>query len=241
MQSKPSVDPIEIAKFSALANEWWDPNGPMKPLHQLNPLRLQYLQNHALLEDKNILDIGCGGGLLSEAMAGCGANVTGIDLSEELINVAKQHATMQTLLVDYRHVSSTELAAQLPQAFDIITCMELLEHVPDPAQLIRECSLLLKPEGVVFFATLTRNLRSFLGAIVAAEYLLKLLPKGTHQYEKFIRPSELTKWANQNHLTLKGLQGTIFNPFSGKFRFSKEISINYLAYFQNDAVTEQDQ
>lgn len=241
MQSKPSVDPIEIAKFSALANEWWDPNGPMKPLHQLNPLRLQYLQNHALLEDKNVLDIGCGGGLLSEAMASCGANVTGIDLSEELINVAKQHATMQTLLVDYRHVSSTELAAQLPQAFDIITCMELLEHVPDPAQLIRECSLLLKPEGVVFFATLTRNLRSFLGAIVAAEYLLKLLPKGTHQYEKFIRPSELTKWANQNHLTLKGLQGIIFNPFSGKFHFSKEISINYLAYFQNDVVTEQDQ
>ncbi len=227
-----SANPAEIAKFDALAQDWWNPQGAMKPLHQLNPLRLKIIQNHAALNQQQVLDIGCGGGLLSEAMARCQAQVTAIDLSEQLIQIAQQHAQQQRLAIDYQLVSSTELAAQRPEAFDTVTCMELLEHVPDPHQVIQECATLVKPGGMVFFATINRNLQAFLKAIIGAEYLLRLLPKGTHQYAQFIRPSELTIWAIRSGLTLKGLQGIEYNPFTDKFSESKNIAVNYMAYFQ---------
>lgn len=227
-----SVDPAEIAKFDALAADWWNPQGAMKPLHQLNPLRLQVIQNHLNLSQQNVLDIGCGGGLLSEAMAGCQAQVTGIDLSEQLLKVASQHACEKSLDINYRLISSTAFAAENPAHFDVVTCMELLEHVPDPDQLVQECATLVKPGGAVFFATLNRNWQSFFKAIIGAEYLLGLLPKGTHHYAQFIRPSELVLWASRSGLTLTGLQGITYNPLLDKFSLSTDISVNYLAYFQ---------
>ncbi len=233
-----SVDPSEIAKFDALSNDWWNPLGAMKPLHQLNPLRLQFIQNQIPLAQQKVLDIGCGGGLLSEAMARRDALVTGIDLAEQLLEVARQHAQQQGLTIDYRFIDSAAFNASHPSTFDIVTCMELLEHVPEPEQLVQECAALVKPGGVVFFATLNRNLQSFLKAIIGAEYLLRLLPKGTHRYAQFIRPSELTLWASRSGLTLKGFQGIVYNPLIDKFSFSKDISVNYMAYFQrcNDGV-----
>ncbi len=222
----------EIAKFDALASQWWNPSGPMKPLHQLNPIRLQYINTYAHLAMQKVLDIGCGGGLLSEAMANCQASVTGIDLSESLLFIAQQHAAAQSLNIHYQLISSTDLANQNPASFDIITCMELLEHVPDPSQIVQDCAHLLKPGGMVFFATINRNLQSFLKAILGAEYVLGLLPKGTHQYAKLIKPSELTLWASRAGLTLKGLQGITYNPFSGKFNYSDDVSVNYMAYYQ---------
>lgn len=231
-----SVDPVEIAKFDALAQDWWNPEGLMKPLHQLNPLRLQVIEKYLSLYQKKVLDMGCGGGLLSEAMARCQAQVTGIDLSERLVQVAKEHAQGQNLSIEYRLISSAALAAELPNHFDIVTCMELLEHVPDPDQLVRECATLVKPGGTIFFATLNRNWQSFFKAIIGAEYVLKLLPKGTHQYAKFIRPSELTLWATESGLTLKGFQGMAYNPLLEKFSISDNISVNYMAYFQRPDV-----
>lgn len=227
-----SVDPAEIAKFDALANDWWNPLGAMKPLHQLNPLRLQVIQNQVPLQQQKVLDIGCGGGLLSEAMARRDALVTGIDLSEVLIKLARQHAQEQELTIDYHFIDSTAFSTSHPATFDVVTCMELLEHVPEPEQLVQECAALVKPGGVVFFATLNRNLQSFLKAIIGAEYLLRLLPKGTHRYAQFIRPSELTLWASRSGLVLKGFQGIAYNPLIDKFSFSKDISVNYMAYFQ---------
>lgn len=227
-----SADPREIAKFDALAQDWWNPNGAMKPLHLLNPLRLRFIQQHVDLNHKRLLDIGCGGGLLSEAAARSGCDVTGIDLSASLLAVAREHAEQQSLTITYHQISAADWAAQSPGIYDVITCMELLEHVPDPDALVRECAQLLKPGGFVFFATLNRNWQSFLKAIIGAEYILKLLPKGTHQYAKFIRPSELTTWARQNGLRLKGLQGLNYHPFSEKFIFSQDVSVNYLIYFE---------
>jgi 2-polyprenyl-6-hydroxyphenyl methylase / 3-demethylubiquinone-9 3-methyltransferase len=227
-----SVDPAEIAKFDALANDWWNPLGAMKPLHQLNPLRLQVIQNQVPLQQQKVLDIGCGGGLLSEAMARRDAQVTGIDLSEQLIKLARQHAQEQGLTIDYHLIDSAAFSTSHPAAFDVVTCMELLEHVPEPEQLVQECAALVKAGGIVFFATLNRNLQSFFKAIIGAEYLLRLLPKGTHQYAKFIRPSELTLWASRSGLVLKGFQGIIYNPLLDKFSFSKDIAVNYMAYFQ---------
>ncbi len=226
------ADPAEIAKFDALANDWWNPLGAMKPLHQLNPLRLQVIQNQVTLQQKKVLDIGCGGGLLSEAMAGREALVTGIDLSEQLIKLARQHAQEQELTIDYHFIDSDAFCKSHPAAFDMVTCMELLEHVPEPEQLVQECAALVKPGGAVFFATLNRNLQSFLKAIIGAEYLLRLLPKGTHQYAQFIRPSELTLWASRSGLVLKGFQGIVYNPLIDKFSLSKDISVNYMAHFQ---------
>jgi 2-polyprenyl-6-hydroxyphenyl methylase/3-demethylubiquinone-9 3-methyltransferase len=231
-----SVNPAEIAKFDALANEWWDPRGPMKPLHLLNPYRLQAIINQIDLANKTILDIGCGGGLLSEAMAREKAYVTGIDLSESLIQVASQHAHTQGLKIDYRFQSSTQLAKEAKQSFDVITCMELLEHVPEPDKLIQECAEILKPGGLIFFATLNRNWQSFLKAIISAEYLLRLLPKGTHQYSQFIRPSELTLWASRHGLILKGFQGFSYNPLFEKFSLSNDISVNYMAFYSSPLI-----
>lgn len=233
-----SADPAEISKFDALANEWWNPLGVMKPLHQLNPLRLQVIQNCVNLDQQKVLDIGCGGGLLSEAMARCGAEVTGIDLSEQLIATARRHSAQQGLVIDYRLISSEAFCAENPAKFDVVTCMELLEHVPDPSRLVQECARLVKPEGSVFFATLNRNIASFLKAIIGAEYILGILPKGTHQYAKFIRPSELTLWAMRCGLVLKSFQGVVYNPWLGKFSLSKhDISVNYMAHFQRGDVS----
>ncbi|MBS0350376.1 MAG: bifunctional 2-polyprenyl-6-hydroxyphenol methylase/3-demethylubiquinol 3-O-methyltransferase UbiG [Proteobacteria bacterium] len=226
-----SANPAEIAKFTPWAQDWWNPEGPMKPLHQINPLRLQVIKNTVDLSGKQVLDVGCGGGLLSEALASCQAQVTGIDLNESLIETAKRHAQQHGLAIDYQLISSTQLLAKQSGCFDVITCMELLEHVPDPAEIIKECALLAKPGGMLFFATLNRNIQSFIKAILAAEYLLKLLPKGTHQYGQFLRPSEITLWAAQNGLQFKGLQGMTYNPFTGQFSLSKDVSVNYMLVF----------
>jgi 2-polyprenyl-6-hydroxyphenyl methylase / 3-demethylubiquinone-9 3-methyltransferase len=227
-----SANPAEIAKFTAWAQDWWNPEGPMKPLHQINPLRLQAIQNNVDLSGKKVLDIGCGGGLLSEAMAKCQAQVTGIDLSEALIETARKHAEHNDLAIDYQVISSTNLLATQSDSYDVITCMELLEHVPDPCQIVQECAQLVKPGGMLFFATINRNIQSFIKAIIGAEYVLQLLPKGTHQYAQFVRPSEITLWAIRNGLQFKGLQGMTYNPLTGQFSLSTDVSVNYIIFFQ---------
>ncbi len=225
-----NLDPNEISKFNALAAKWWDPSGEMKPLHLLNPLRLQYIQEQVDLADKNVLDVGCGGGLLSEAMAKVGAKVTGIDLSDQLIKVAKQHAQSSGLSIDYQ-LSAVENLAPTTK-FDVITCMEMLEHVPDPESIIKTCQQLLKPGGWFFLATINRNPKAYLSAIIGAEYLLKMLPRGTHNYAQFIKPSEITLWASRVDLQLGGVKGIAYNPLNGQFSLSQDVSVNYLIYFQ---------
>ena len=203
----PNKDLQEIAKFEALGSDWWNINGEMKLLHQLNPLRLQYIQGTISLKNKKVLDIGCGGGILAEAMAKAGAEVTGIDLSERTISIAQEHASLQNLPIDYKFISAEELAVQSPHNYDVIICMEMLEHVPDPSSIIKACSLLLKENGFAFFSTIHRNIKSFLQAIIGAEYILNLLPKGTHHYAKFIRPSELSSWARLAQLEIMDIRG----------------------------------
>ena len=198
-----NLDTGEIAKFDAIAARWWDPGGEFRPLHEINPLRLDYIDQRVSLAGKRVLDIGCGGGLLAEAMAGRGAKVTGIDLSEGALKVAQLHLKESGKLVDYRLVSAETLAAEMPAAFDVVTCVEMLEHVPDPASIIRACAALLRPGGQVIFSTLNRNPKSFALAILGGEYLLRLIPAGTHEYAKFIRPSELDAWARAAGLTLR--------------------------------------
>lgn len=227
-----NVDLNEIKKFDAFSAEWWDPNGSMKPLHQLNPLRLQYIKDHTNIAEKNILDVGCGGGLLSEAMARESAIVTGIDLSEAVIQVAKQHAEKKRILVDYQCINVETIVKIQKEQFDIVTCMEMLEHVPDPVAILKACADCLKPGGKLFVSTLNRNLKSYFSAIIAAEYILGMLPKGTHEYSKFIRPSELTAWAKQVGLKLGNLQGIRFHPLSNDFHLSKDVSVNYMAYYE---------
>lgn len=228
-----NIDPDEIAKFDAFAKTWWDPDGDMKPLHQLNPLRLDYVMQHATLSQRNALDIGCGGGLLSEAMTQQGAHVTGIDMSSEAIQVAKQHAQNQNLSIDYQQTTVEDFAERHVHHFDVITCMEMLEHVPDPAAIVAACARACKPGGKLFFSTINRNIKSFLGAIVGAEYILRLLPRGTHEYEKFIRPSELTEWCEAVGLDFLHLQGLSYNPLRSEFRLTKDVDINYLICFQS--------
>lgn len=227
-----NADQNEIAKFDHFAEDWWDPNGPMKPLHLLNPVRLDYIKNQADIKNKRILDVGCGAGLLSEAMAREGADVTGIDLSDAALSAAKAHAEEDTISVDYQNTPVETLAEQSPRTFDIVTCMEMLEHVPDPEQVIRACAQLTKPGGLVFFSTLNRNLKSYAFSILAAEYLLKLLPKGTHDYAQFIRPSELARWARNASLDLKDLSGMRYHVLKQSFNLSRDLSVNYLACYQ---------
>lgn len=227
--SKPNVDAAEIEQFSKLANDWWDPKGPMEPLHQLNPLRMQYILKYSSLENKKILDVGCGGGLLSESLSQAGAKVTGIDLSEAALQVARDHDT--THQIDYQKISIEDFAEKNPGSFDVVTCMELLEHVPDPASVIKACAKLIKPDGLVFFSTLNRTLKAFAIAIVGAEYLFNKLPKGTHHYSKFIKPAELCNAARDATLHLENLQGVTYQPFRKNFCFSEDLSVNYLACF----------
>ena len=225
-----NADPQELAKFSQLAHRWWDPKSEFKPLHEINPLRLNWIDKHASLAGKTVLDIGCGGGILSESMAGLGASVTGIDLSEKALGVARLHLLESGKTVDYRMISAEDLAAQSPASFDVVTCMEMLEHVPDPASIIAACSALAKPGGHVFFSTINRNPKAYLFAVLGAEYILRMLPKGTHDYAKFLRPSELSRWARSVNLEPDDLIGMTYNPFSDKYSLGSNTDVNYLLH-----------
>jgi 2-polyprenyl-6-hydroxyphenyl methylase/3-demethylubiquinone-9 3-methyltransferase len=223
-----NVDQLEIDKFSALAHRWWDPNSEFKPLHDINPLRLSYIDAVAGLTGKQVLDVGCGGGILAESMAQRGANVTGIDMSDKALKVAEIHLLESGNHVDYRKVAVEDLANEKPGQFDIVTCMEMLEHVPDPASIVHACATLVKPGGEVFFSTLNRNPKSYLFAIVGAEYLLKLLPRGTHDYAKFIKPSELARFCREAKLTVREIIGMSYNPFSKAYTLGQDSSVNYI-------------
>lgn len=227
-----NVDQNEIAKFSAMAQSWWDPKGPMKPLHELNPLRLAYIQKYISLENKNVLDIGCGAGILTESLARSGAIATGIDMSVDAIHAAQNHAEKSQITVDYQQIETEVFAKEHGNQFDVITCMEMLEHVPNPLSIIDAASKMAKPNSFVFFSTINRNVKSFFSAIVGAEYILNLLPKGTHHYQQFIRPSELTQCAEKCGLVLKGLQGITYHPLKGEFALTDSVDVNYLMVFQ---------
>ncbi|HMH87885.1 MAG TPA: bifunctional 2-polyprenyl-6-hydroxyphenol methylase/3-demethylubiquinol 3-O-methyltransferase UbiG [Steroidobacteraceae bacterium] len=227
-----NVDPAELAKFASLAQSWWDPAGPSKPLHELNPLRLRYVEHAAGLRDARVLDVGCGGGILSEAMARSGARVLGIDLSQEVLDVAELHALEAKLAVEYKAIAAEELAAANPGSFDLVTCMEMLEHVPDPAATLAALATVVKPGGNVIVSTLNRKPMAFAVAIVGAEYIARLLPRGTHEYLKFIRPSELARWGRAAGLDLIDLTGITYNPLTRAFRLSPNTDINYLAHFR---------
>lgn len=225
-----NVEVAEVNKFAELAHQWWDQQGVFKPLHQLNPLRLNYIDSRASLAGKLVLDVGCGGGILSESMAQRGAQVTGIDLAEKSLQVAQLHALEANVQVDYRCVAVEALAQEKPQAFDVVTCMEMLEHVPDPASVVRACAALVKPGGHVFFSTLNRNAKAYLMAVVGAEYVLNLLPKGTHDYSKFIKPSELAAWMRQSGLELQHQTGLTYHPFSKQYALTVDTSVNYMLH-----------
>lgn len=225
-----NYDQHELDKFGALSTHWWDPNGPLKTLHQINPLRVQYILDTVAVRDQRIVDIGCGGGLLTEALAENGAIVTGIDMSSSVIETATLHLLESQLDITYRQISSAELAKELPGHFDIVTCLEMLEHVPDPKAVIMDCCALLKPGGSVFFSTINRNLKAYLFAILGAEYLLKWLPIKTHDYDQFIKPSELSAWCREATLSPCELKGISYSPFSKTFHLSNDISVNYLLY-----------
>ena len=227
-----NLDPQEIAKFEELASRWWDPHSEFKPLHDINPLRLDFIDQRAALAGKTVVDVGCGGGILSESMAQRGAMVTGIDMGKAPLSVARLHQLESGVEVDYRQITAEELAAEKPQAYDVVTCLEMLEHVPDPASVIRACADLVKPDGHVFFSTINRNPKAYLFAIVGAEYLLKLLPKGTHDYSKFIKPSELEGWIRQADLSLRELTGMSYNPLSQSYSLGHDVGVNYLMYCQ---------
>ncbi|CAM4373124.1 MAG: Ubiquinone biosynthesis O-methyltransferase [Legionellaceae bacterium] len=227
---KTNIDTREIIKFNEMASSWWDEKGPCKPLHDINPLRLHFIQENISLKGKKILDIGCGGGILTEALARQTEYVTGIDMSPEAITIARLHASIEKLNIDYQQVTAETFAEKNPQQFDIITCMELLEHVPHPESLIRACAKLIKPNGGIFFSTLNRTLTAYLFAILGAEYFLKLLPKGTHDYQKFIKPAELEKSLFENDLKLQTIKGIKYNPLFQKYTLTSNVSINYLIY-----------
>lgn len=229
MNASVNADPAELAKFSELAHRWWDPDSEFRPLHQINPLRLDWIDGLASLAGKDVLDVGCGGGILSDAMARRGARVTGIDLSSKALKVAQLHALeAATPNLSYREISAEALAAEQPGRYDVVTCMEMLEHVPDPASVVRACAALAKPGGWVFFSTINRNPKSFLFAIVGAEYVLNLLPRGTHEYAKLIRPSELARYCREVGLDVTGTRGMQYNPLTGRYWLSSDTSVNYL-------------
>ena len=225
-----NADPAELAKFSDLAHRWWDPDSEFAPLHNINPLRLQWIDGMAALAGKRVVDIGCGGGILADSMARKGAKVLGVDLASKALRVAKLHALEAgTPNVEYREISAEALAEEQPEQFDVVTCMEMLEHVPRPESVVRACAKLVKPGGWVFFSTINRNPKAFLFAVVGAEYVLNLLPRGTHEYLKFIKPSELAGWARAAGLGLQQTQGMEYNPLTRRYWLSGDTSVNYLA------------
>jgi 2-polyprenyl-6-hydroxyphenyl methylase / 3-demethylubiquinone-9 3-methyltransferase len=225
-----NVDPLEIEKFSELAHRWWDPRSEFRPLHDINPLRLDYIDGIASLHGKTVLDVGCGGGILAESMAARGAAVTGIDLAEKPLKVAQLHLLESGLQVDYRLVAAETLAQEWPATFDIVTCMEMLEHVPDPSATVSACAELLKPGGHAFFATINRNLKSYLFAIVGAEYVLRLLPRGTHDYARFIKPSELAALSRTAGLQMTAITGMTYNPFTRVYSLGSDADVNYILH-----------
>jgi 2-polyprenyl-6-hydroxyphenyl methylase/3-demethylubiquinone-9 3-methyltransferase len=225
-----NADPNELEKFSQLAHRWWDPNSDFKPLHDINPLRLEWIDGHSQLAGKTVLDVGCGGGLLSEGMCEKGATVTGIDLSDKALSVARLHLLESGRQVDYRQISAEELAAQQGSSFDVVTCMEMLEHVPDPASTVAACAALVKPGGHVFFSTINRNPKAYLFAVIGAEYVLHMLPKGTHDYARFIKPSELSRWLRNVGLDPDELRGMTYNPFSKHYALGRDTDVNYLLH-----------
>lgn len=224
-----NADPQELSKFSELAHRWWDRDGEFKPLHEINPLRLDWIDRSTGLRGKRVLDVGCGGGILAESMAQRGADVLGIDLATKPLRVAQLHALESGVAgLDYREQSAEALAAEQPASFDVVTCMEMLEHVPDPSSVVRACATLVRPGGQVFFSTINRNLKAFLFAIVGAEHVLRLLPKGTHEYAKLIRPSELAQWCRDADLDLTEIKGMQYNPVTGRYWLSGDTGVNYL-------------
>ena len=227
-----NVDQAELAKFNSLASRWWDTEGEFAALHEINPLRLDWIRQHAKLADCKAVDIGCGGGILAESMSASGATVTGIDMADGPLAVARLHQHESGVEVDYRQATAEALAAEEPGQYDVVTCLEMLEHVPDPSQVIRSCAELVKPGGHVFFSTINRNPKSFLFAIVGAEYVLKLVPGGTHEYAKFIRPSELEQWARTAGLELRKSIGMHYNPLTKEYSLGPNLDVNYLMYYQ---------
>jgi 2-polyprenyl-6-hydroxyphenyl methylase/3-demethylubiquinone-9 3-methyltransferase len=225
-----NVDPLELEKFSQLAHRWWDPGSEFKPLHDINPLRLDHIDRIAGLAGKAVLDVGCGGGILAESMAARGARVTGIDLAEEPLKVAQLHLLETGREVDYRLIAAEALAQEAPGAFDVVTCMEMLEHVPDPASTVAACGALLKPGGLAFFATLNRNLKSYLFAVIGAEYVLRLLPRGTHDYAKFIKPSELAAMCRRAGLEVAGITGMSYSPLAKTYALGSDTDVNYILH-----------
>jgi 2-polyprenyl-6-hydroxyphenyl methylase/3-demethylubiquinone-9 3-methyltransferase len=224
-----NADPQELAKFSELAHKWWDTESEFRPLHQINPLRLDWIEGQVRLAGKRVVDVGCGGGILSDAMARRGAEVLGIDLATRALKVAQLHALeANTESVTYREIAVEDLARESPEHFDVVTCLEMLEHVPDPASVVRACAALAKPGGWVFFSTINRNAKAFALAIVGAEYALRLLPKGTHEYARFIRPSELAGWAREAGLDAEGMRGLSYNPLTKRYRLGADTGVNYL-------------
>jgi 2-polyprenyl-6-hydroxyphenyl methylase/3-demethylubiquinone-9 3-methyltransferase len=224
----PNVDPAELAKFSDLAHRWWDPEGEFRPLHEINPLRLAWIERHAALAGKDVLDVGCGGGILAEAMAQRGARVTGIDMADKPLRVAELHLLESRAAVRYARASAEDYAAAHAQGFDVLTCMEMLEHVPDPASAVAACARLLRPGGRAFFSTINRNPKAYLFAVIGAEYVLKLLPRGTHDYARFIRPSELARWCRDAGLREVELTGMTYNPLTRRYRLGPDCDVNYL-------------
>ena len=230
-----NVDDLEIRKFEALASRWWDPNSEFKPLHDINPLRVNYISQHINLAEKQVLDIGCGGGILAEALAHHGATVTAIDKAEASLSVAKLHLLESQLDISYLDSTAEEFAEAQPAQFDVVTCLEMLEHVPDPSSVVAACQRLVKPGGLVFFSTINRNPKSYLFAIIGPEYLLNLLPRGTHDYAKLIKPSELATWSRQAHLTLRDQIGMGYNPLTKKYFLQNSLDVNYLACYEKPA------
>lgn len=232
MSTNGNIDDAELSRFARLAREWWDPDGALATLHHLNPLRLDYIERHAGLAGRRVIDVGCGGGLLAEAMARRGARVTGIDAGEEAIGAARIHADTHHVPIDYRTVTAEALAGEQPGAYDVVTCMELLEHVPEPASTVEACARLARPGGSVFFSTINRTPKAYLLSVVGAEYVLGLLPRGTHDYAKFIRPAELDAWLRAAGLTLRELTGVAYNPFTRRCRLIRDVAVNYMGWAQ---------
>lgn len=225
-----NVDPVELAKFDALAADWWNPDGPLKTLHEINPLRIDYIEDRVTLKGARVLDVGCGGGLLSEALAARNADVLGIDLAEASLEIARRHAADSGTTLEYRCIDVAELASEKPGQFDVVTCLELLEHVPDPEALVAACAVAVRPGGTVFFSTINRNLKSFLLAIVGAEHVLRMVPRGTHDYLKLVRPAELASWCRGADLELQDVTGLHFNPLTQSYSLGGNSDVNYFAY-----------